>query len=111
MKITALLPSLVLLSACGAEGETDERTMLLGEIEICLNQASAGALLDDARASAAVDTCAEQISSYSRYNIEEAFGRRLVPDDLEMMGFFNEHRGAFRKFAIRKLTTGEGEWQ
>ena len=110
MKALTIIFALALLPACG-EASTDGYASRLSAIENCLDNASGGRILKESEAAAAVKRCGREMDVYTRFVIEEMFDREFSADDQEMMDFLEVHQNALRKFALRKLTTGEGDWK
>ncbi len=109
MRTPLSLSAVLILSACGSS--SDERSVLLAEIEDCFKNAAPLGETDHKRAATAIKGCSRSMDAYSRYNVEEMFNRKFTADDSEMMEFFEIHQSELKDFAFRKLTTGEGNWQ
>jgi hypothetical protein len=107
----ASLSACVVLTACGGAAATDKRSAYISEIEACFDKVASDGKIDREQAEAAVVKCQDPIQAYSRFNVEEMFGRKLDENDEEMTTVSRIHQNALKDFAIRKLTTGEGKWQ
>ena len=109
MRAPLSLSAVLILSACGSA--SDERSVLLAEIEDCFQNAAPVGETGQKRAATAIEGCSRSMDAYSRYNVEEMFDRKVTADDSEMMEFFEIHQSELKDLAFRKLTSGEGNWQ
>ncbi|WP_143738089.1 hypothetical protein [Erythrobacter donghaensis] len=107
----APLSACVVLAACGGAVAADERSTYVSKIESCFEKVAPDGKVDRAQADVAVAKCQGPIEAYSRYNVQQMFGRKLDENDEEMTTVSRIHQNALKDFAIRKLTTGEGNWQ